>query len=463
MFKSLIVLVICGYVTLFGQLESQKKSFIESMPGISVTIGGSFIINGSFPAYLNERVDQYISRIHLQAIQNMNTELPPAISTSKIGGTQMERMMNPNEYSLRGIKLKRINGEIKEIDLAKFRITGDFQYNPYLQNDDILIFPVLDLEKKFVSIDGAVNKPGKYEYIVGDKLNDFLMLALGINNSYENVQKVRINRLSYDGDKEEILEYQISENPEIKLGDRISIVAEESQKRDYRINIIGEVTSPGYISISKNKTSLREVIKRAGGFRSDADLNRAELIRGANVFRNILFTEEFENMMMTRMAKIIDEDSLSFILDNKLRYARGNGLIDFNRVLEDGSPEGDFIVKDGDVISIPEKLNLVYVFGQVKKPGYVEFTKDNDYRYYLNKAGGLGDLAREEVYVIKGQSRTWLEIKEDETIIIEPGDYIWIPKEIPRNFTYYLSRIAAVSSVIGTVATIIILVIQTTK
>lgn len=449
----------------FGQFDNPvSKSQLEYISTISVSIGGSFIANGSYPAFLNERLDQYITRIYSQAILNYNPDVPKVRSQSNFRSFDVEgNLNNPLEFALRGITLKRANGQEMIIDLSKYRLNGDFKNNPYLQNDDIIIFPVLDLERNFVAVDGAVNKPGRFQFIEGDKLSDILELAMGINNAYENVNLVRISRLSYSGDSEQLLEFKIQDNPLLQRGDRINILAEETQKKDFKVYIVGEVHNPGFVNITRNNTSIREVLKRAGGFKPNADLNRTELIRGTNVFRSVLFTEEFENMMMLRMAKIEEEDSMSFIIDNKLRFTRGNGLIDFNEVMKESSPDGDFVVRDGDIIFIPEKLNLVYVFGQVKKPGYINHAADQDYNYYISKAGGLGDLAREEVYIIKGQSRTWIEIDEDVKTSIEPGDFVWIPKEIPRNFTYYLNRIMAVSSVIGSVATLILIFLQTTK
>ena len=43
----------------------------------------------------------------------------------------------------RGLILKNANGEEIIIDLAKFRVNGDFINNPYLKNDDVIIFPAV--------------------------------------------------------------------------------------------------------------------------------------------------------------------------------------------------------------------------------------------------------------------------------------------------------------------------------
>jgi len=187
------------------------------------------------------------------------------------------------------------------------------------------------------------------------------------------------------------------------------------------------------------------------------------LIRSVNVFKNPFFSEEFENLMMSRMANISVEDSLSFVIDNKLRFARGNGLINFAKIMDSTNSEGSFIVKDGDVIFIPEKINLVYVFGQVGKPGYVKHNPDENFQFYIQKAGGIGATAKGEIYLIKGQSRTWLEVDEDSKEKIEPGDYIWVPKEPLRTFDYYVSRFGSYVGILGGVATVILLIIQLGK
>lgn len=453
-----LIMIAFFNIALHSQTDLQSLRGLSSTQplSINVTIGGSFIVTGSFPASMNERVDQFVTRIYLQGKDGL-------LKLSQSEGMLANLQRQLDYFGLRDIKLQRTSGETLKIDLQKFRINGDFKNNPYLKNDDVLIFAALDLERNYFVIQGAVNSPGKFQFAPGDKLSDAIELAMGINPAYENVRSAVISRLSYDGEKEELLTYNIEANPILKIGDRITVVAEETQKRNFNVVVRGEVHNPGFIPITKNNTTLREVIKKAGGFNNNADLNRAEIVRGVNVFKDILFTEEFENLMMMRMAKISAEDSLSFILDNKLRFARGNGIINFFEVMDEKSVEGDFIVKDGDIINVPEKVNLVYVFGQAQRPGYVLYEKGQPYTYYIEKAGGRGEMAKDETYVIKGKSRTWVEVSEDHKIELEPGDYIWIPKEVYRTFTYYMDRIQGYSTVIGTIATLLLLITQLSK
>lgn len=64
--------------------------------------------------------------------------------------------------------------------------------------------------------------------------------------------------------------------------------------------------------------------------------------------------------------------------------------------------------------------------------------------------------------LIKGKSRNWLYL-DDDNAKVERGDYIWVPKSIPRSLTYYTSAILPIVSLITSIATLIIIVIQLQK
>ncbi len=455
-FVLLFIFAFCVSAQDEGSYTKKSSSLSELSMAMSITVGGNFLITGTFPAAPGERVDQFVTRLFNQAKSEK-------LALVKDYEKQQEILQGLEELPTRNIKLKRNNGSESIIDLAKFRLTGDFKYNPYLAHEDVLIFPAFDNEKDFVSILGAVNNSVKFQFVEGDRFSDALLFSQGLSNSYENINKFKIVRLSYDGNKEETLFYDTKENPTLQRGDRVVVIAEEVNRKDYKLYIAGEVNQPGWIPITKGTTTLKDVLEKAGGLKERADLNRAELIRGANVFKSPVFSEEFEKLLMQRMANISPEDSVSFMTDNKLRFARGNAVLDFERLNDINSVESNFTVKDGDYIFIPEKLNLIYVFGQVNSPGYIKFDEGKDINYYVNLAGGIGKTAREEIYLIKGKTRGWTLIEEETKYEIEPGDYIWIPKELRRDFTYYSDRILAISSVVGTLTTVALLIIQLTK
>ena len=475
--KTFVILIIILAVNIsFSQTDN--KSGLNSLlnnPTISVTVGGDFPITGSFPAFINERVDQFVTRMYINAREK---------ALANITDPDLLKQINEklNQYSLRDITLKRSSGETIKIDLLKFRINGNFKNNPYLKNDDVLIFPAADLERNFFSISGAVNNPGKFYFVDGDKLSDAIELAQGINKAYQNVTKAEIDRLDYNGDKLTAKIIDINADVSLQRGDRIIILADETQKKDFSVIVAGEVNMPGKIPITKDATTLKDVIKKAGGFTGNASLKRSRLFTGKSIMPilekqfGMNFSENgkldskeleqkyfnFENYLMVRMSNITEQDSAYFYLENQLRLTADGGSIDFTKLNEENSEASKYIVKDNDVIIIPQKEKVVYVFGQVAEPGRINFVEGKDYNYYIDEAGGYGKYADEDVMLIKSVSRNWIPASSDNAKI-EEGDYIYIPKDPKRSFHYYLGETANYLGIIGSIATIILLLIQINK
>lgn len=483
------IIVLCISITLMlnslraqvsSNENSSNSSSILAMQQISVTIGGDFPISGSYPALRSERVDQLITRILVE----YRSEILRTTPDEKLLA-QMKK--NINEFAQRNIRLKRFSGEEINIDLIKFRITGDFAYNPYLQNDDVLIFPALDLERNFVDISGAVNKETKFQFVEGDKLTDAIEMAHGINPAYKNPYGVQISRLTYDGTQEQLLNFNLEDNPSLERGDRIKILSDENKKRDYSVIVIGEVNRPGKIYISENNTSLKEVIEKAGGFTENASLKFAEVIRNYNTFtmlqkkaieqklngvelslldeQKLLNFRSLELLKMYRSANITLEDTLFFNIDNNLRILEGYSQIDFRNISNENSFESKYRVKENDIIVIPEIRNEVYIWGGIGNSGYYEYGENKTVKNYIDEAGGYSEIAYsdDEIYLIKGKSREWINVDENENAKIEPGDYLYIKKDPPQSTGFYLSRIATFAGIIGSVATVVLLLTQIGK
>ncbi len=463
--KIFIISILFSVTLLAQDMGDVQQSSMLALNKISVTIGGDFITNGTFPASATERVDEFITRTYNQFRLAL-------LTTTKDARSLAEMQTQIDEYAERGIVLKHADGSQQIIDLQKFRLTADYSENPYLLNGDVIIFPQLDWERNFVEVEGAVNKPTQFQYVDGDRLSCAILFARGISPAFEKIQSIEITRLSFDGMNEDVIETTISENPLLKRGDRIRVVSDETQRRDFKVLVGGEVNKPGYIYVTKDKTTIKEVILKAGGFKQNADLVNAELVRNnmfttgsqnqnnpfldrRRPFNLSSFNRQTDLMMMNRMADIEPEDSLSLLTDNQLRLAKSIVTVDFSEVLNDDSDNSKFIVKDGDIIYIPEITDLVYVYGQVMNPGYIDFTSGATYLDYIEKAGGLGNAAKNEVYLIKGKTRAYIDMTDDDyQYTIESGDFIWIPKDIPRTFDYYLSRTARIAAVVAAAATV---------
>ncbi|MBU1100663.1 MAG: SLBB domain-containing protein [Bacteroidetes bacterium] len=469
----LIVLAGNYFAQMENSLSNNKNQKFDGLVPISVTIGGDFIVNGTFTAVNLQRVDHFITNIYAEA-----KEVSAGMLNQKELASELKRKLN--DYALRNIKLIRANGVVKNLDLLKFRLTGDFEDSPYLLNDDVIIFPENNIETNFIDISGAVNKSTKFLFKEGDRLSDAILFAYGLNEAYENVTQVEVSRLSNFGMNEEVTITNITDDPLLQRGDRIRVLFNENYKKAYKVLVVGEVQKPGYVYITKNNTTIKDVIEKCDGFSDNADLKRSELIRGTDKTSlltinsikqkyedkedvNSLFVAanindlNLEKMKMARMADIALEDTSYFSIDNSLRVLSNSGLIDFAMIYSDTTEDGNYRVNDGDLIVIPELEELVYIFGQVAKPGYTNFIKNANFSDYISKAGGLGEDA-DEIRIIRGGSREWLTA-EPETEIFA-GDYIYVQKEVKSSQETSIMQTSTIISAIGTAATIVLVILQ---
>lgn len=463
------------YGQIFDNNQTNTDELLKTAP-ISVTVGGDFPVTGSFPAYVSERVDQFITRLYLDA-----KEQSTRISNEPRIISEIEKKLK--DYSLRGIKLIRSSGEKVNVDLLRFRVTGDFKYNPYLKNDDVLIFPVNDMTRNFFTVSGAVNKPDVFFYVDGDSLNDALELAMGVNDAYKNTEKVTIGRLNYEGDYLTTDTVDIDSNVKINRGDQIKVIAPENLRRNYYVLILGEVSKPGSYPITKNNMKLYDVIKTAGGLTKDASIKRSKIYsrNSLSVFLEQLYgitlkdqpeledpkirnmIVNLETALMYRMSNVYPDDSTYFFLENQLRVLTEGSSLDFSEINDPNSDISNYVLNSGDVIIIPTVQKSVYVFGQVANPGYVPLVIGKDYEYYVNEAGGMGQFAIEgDIMVIKGGSRHWIS-PIDNNVKIEEGDYIYVPKEQLRTFRNYAREYAIYVQILSGIATVILLFITATK
>ncbi len=470
----LMVFVINSYAQIDSKFNFNNNDMLQ-MGAISVTIGGEFVITGTFPALITERVDAFVTRMLTQAKEEMvrTTNDPQLLE-------QLDKKLN--NYVLRNITLKRASGEVLHLDLQKFRLNGDFENNPYLKNDDVIIFPQPDLEHNSFTVSGAVNNPGKFFFVEGDRLQDALELAQGINDAYENIEGVEIHRLNYTGDEIQVIKTDVNGNPALERGDGIIVVAKETQKKGFSVIVAGEVNNPGRIPVTKNNTTIKQVIEKAGGFKQDASLRRSKLFTGNSLpfllenyygvnvktMPGILdekltdFLLKFQNMMMMRMSNVDEMDSSYFLMENDLRLLLESGPVDFTKINDTSSNVADYIVSDGDVIIIPQREKTVYVFGQVAKPGKVNFVEGKDFAYYVQEAGGAGEYARNDIMLIKSVTKEWIPA-DNENAVIEEGDYIYVPRTLSKSFNYYVKNASVFLSIVGTLATIALLIVNLTK
>jgi polysaccharide export outer membrane protein len=364
-----------------------------------------------------------------------------------------------NVVNFRKIQLRR-NGVVLNVDLRKYFATGDDRYNPYLLEGDWIVLQRRD-PNSFVSIYGAVNKPGLYEFVEGDKLTDIIKIAGGTLESAD-IERVEISRLDEQGKIKQKIYVNLknilnglAEDVSLERNDRIFVPEERTLKQDYKVTVTGEVKYPGTYPISRNGTMLSQILKEAR-LTDYSDVQNVLVINGGADNPIAVRIDTLLPLLLLKNFVFPSSDSLYFSYEVDLLKSLKFNSIDVEKVI---SGAEDYELQDGDLIYVPPKNNFVYVFGQVNTPGFVSYEKGKDYRYYISKAGGFTGFARKgDVKVIKRKTFTWNDADDVE---IDPGDYIFVPKKIVREPIYYWNLakdiILTVGAVASTVATIILI------
>ncbi|MBM4159792.1 MAG: hypothetical protein FJ217_01705 [Ignavibacteria bacterium] len=366
--------------------------------------------------------------------------------------------------STRNITLIRRTRDTLHVDIPKFYATGEDRYNPFLLDGDVILVPERNLAREFVAIYGAVNAPGRYEFVEGDDLLDIVQLAQGLTKSADS-GRVIISRLDKDAEGVEEIAVSLKEAPGMKApytglqrGDRILVKSVADERKNYTVFVAGEVKVPGIYPISRSSTRLSKILADAGGVTDNALLNGSVLMRKDDRMKD-LFDPQLELLRHLRSQQITSADSAYFSLDIKL--ARHPVIVDFVKLIEGQDTTQDIFLRHEDVVYIAANHRTVLVQGQVANPGYVPHVPGAGFAYYIQRAGGFSELAiADDARIIKKGTLEWIE---PEKTSIEVGDQIWVPKKPIRDFSHYISVFRDVISATAALATAVILAIQVSR
>jgi protein involved in polysaccharide export with SLBB domain len=369
--------------------------------------------------------------------------------------------------STRRIILRRKNDPDRLVDLDRFYAFRDGKDNPFMREGDIIIVPPRTIEQSAISVYGALNAPGQYEFREGDSLAAMLRIAQGLTPNADP-SNVELTRFSSDGGSSEtsvidatgILGGTVPDLP-LENKDRILVREKPDRRGDFKVHVRGEIRYPGMYPITRDSTKLSQIIERAGGLTEFAFLPMAEIERRQVTAEGVgvdLNREALKNLRMSDQL-VTPEERAYYDLESGLR--RGTVAVDFVGLFERQDASKDLALRDGDVIFIPHSQRTVYVYGQVARPGYVVHNAGADIRYYIAQAGGYGEEAETGgTRVIKGKTREWLD-PSDTTI--EPGDFIWVPKDIRYPTGYYMNLISQAASFISVVLSMTVIILQLSK
>ena len=321
-----------------------------------------------------------------------------------------------------------------------------------LQKNDILYIPShYDLnDMGTVTIHGEVARPGDYLYAKNMTIEDLIIQAGGLLES-ASTQRVDVSRRLKDPKSEaesarvsETFRFAIKDgfiidgDPTFTLSpyDEVYIRQSPVYRKQTNVMVTGEVLFPGEYALTHKSQRLSEIIEQAGGVTSFGFVKGARLTRMMN-------DEEKERQKSVKMSQNSKDSISEAMLDISNTYSVG---IDLEKAIKNPGSQADVVLREGDIIEVPEYTNTVKISGAVMHPNTVSYVDNKPVKYYIEQAGGFGNRAKKRrAYVVcmNGQVK---RARRNSTHAVEPGCELIIPMKEQSNWNIQQTMSVATAS-----------------
>lgn len=327
-----------------------------------------------------------------------------------------------------------------------------------LKKNDVLYVPSIhDLHNLgFFTVDGEVARPGQFVFAANTTLEDAIMQAGGLLESASTV-KIDISRRIKDASSMESTDkfadvYTFSfkdgyvidgdEGFVLEPYDYIFVRRSPSYKEQITVEVSGEVLFPGTYTIANRSERISDLIGQAGG------INRWAYVKGARLSRKM--SKEEENRMKTTL-EVMDSarDSIDIdMLNYSTRYFVG---IDLEAALANPGSDADLVLREGDILNVPQYNNTVRISGNVLYPNTVTYNPRMTVNEYVEMAGGYGFRSKKNKAYIIYMNGTVARARRYAKDTVEPGCEIVVPKK--RDKDGALQEVLSVATTASSLAT----------
>lgn len=350
-------------------------------------------------------------------------------------GTSEEALLS--RAVIRRMKSNRTQ-EVTAIDLEGI-LNGTIPDVP-LQNEDVLFIPTQaeHLNLRTLTIKGEVVFPGTYEYADGMMLEDLVLQAGGLTDAASSV-KIDVNRRLHDPHATEA-GMEVAKTFSFSLKDNYIIDGEKNFvlepydivqvrrspvfRTPIQVTISGEVTFSGNYTMETKNQRLSDVVKAAGGVLPGA------YIRGARLIRHMTEDERARMQNVIKLARQTADAKDSIALEKLALEATYSVGIHLDEALANPGCSQDIELVNGDHLVIPQYNHTVRISGDVNSPNTVAFEEGENFKYYIEQAGGFAQRARKSHVYIVYQNGTIANAKKGS---VEPGCEIIVPSKGPRD------------------------------
>ena len=417
------------------------------------------------------------------------------------------------EGSLRNIQLIRNGKVINTVDFYTFFSQGSNNFSSMrLIDGDIIHVPAV---KDRIEIEGSVVRPGYYEVLDNDTLDNIISYAAGLEaQASSNViidQVIPMERRSSSNNGLSSINVNLNDSQDIRFNNGDVIFVQKMGKTSSKVSIFGRVKNPGQYSAFNS--SLKDILDIAGGFddpifrktiRDDSILiirkdenqfygsefkipyksaDSFELQVGDKIF--VYEDSNYDNLFSIAVSgevkkrgnfqlkkgttvrdaialaegftELANEDAVTVTEVFSSLDDEGNEVQESNQV-NDASL--DFELTNNSVVNVLPMENVVSVQGNVYDPGLIVYSGRKSLKKYINLAGGpKPNTLTSNIYIKRANGRTKkVALFRGLGITVKPGDTIFVPVDPdPQDFDI-TTFIADLASTLANIAAILIIV-----
>ena len=321
---------------------------------------------------------------------------------------------NPNRQARLLDIIARAGGTTPTADLAKVKVydrgnirdykeapigaegvlfEGEATENPAVTAGNIIYVPRGAVQ---VTVMGLVARPGTFEVRPGERVLGVLAQAGGVLPEADS-SGIVLRRESASGEvvtsivslDQMLAGGESDDNPVLEDGDVVYV------RPTIQVAVAGEVRSNGVFRL-KSASRVTDAILAAGGTSDSADLNAMTITRSSDRGHEVI-------------------------------------LVDFEAILAGRSENLPLV--DGDIINVPRTSKVVYVAGEVARPGAYSYTPDARLIDLVYQAGGPTPLADlESVAVLAEYEREVFSGPLYQNPLVQPGQTIYVARKVMEVF-----------------------------
>ncbi|MEA1052151.1 SLBB domain-containing protein [Lamprobacter modestohalophilus] len=457
-------------VRAWGALELDEVLSVDLAGNIFIPQVGPVFVQGLNAGNLNQQVEQAIGEVFIDNVSvytNLDGVQPIAVFVTgfvrqpgRYAGSPSDSPLNfldqaggidPASGSFRRIQVQRQGQEIASIDLYRFLLQGEMPQVQFQDGDTV----VVGRRGAMVTVTGEVAAPHRYELISAESTVEALLQWVSLNPGVSH--GLFSGTRNPGGAFEDYLTLADLRRQRVRAGDEL-MFARDQRDPVILVEVEGRFFGPSRFTVPRD-AHLMELLDSIAVDPALADVGSVSIKRQRVAERQRASLEDslrrLETTFLGASSSTVAEAEIrakeAELIQNFVTRARQiepNGRL----IVAEGGEIRDVLLQDGDIITIPERSDSVFVTGEVLVPQAMVYRPNQRVKDYIDRAGGLSRHADRNSILLARQSG---EVVPAENQTLKPGDEILVlPKvsvknlELAKTLTQILYQMAIAARVV---------------